>query len=114
MPALLPIILTASHLVLVADRVPELNIEPSCRAAKSAGLSADRSEDSCKRDENKARQQLEKEWGGFAASERRRCINLTHSGGSPSYVEVLTCLEMAKQVESLPDSGDGLDTKTKR
>jgi hypothetical protein len=103
MPALWPIVLTASHLVLAADRVPDLNIEPSCHAASTAGLSVDRNMDSCKRDENQARQKLEQEWSGFTPAERARCTSLSHRGGSPSYVELLTCLELAKQAKSLPD-----------
>ena len=100
MPIFWPIILTASHLTLVADRVPQLNVKPSCAAA---GL-ADSSEDSCLRDEKQARTKLEQEWSGFSASERARCTTLSHRGGSPSYVELLTCLEVAKQSKELPDT----------
>jgi len=34
--------------------------------------------------------------------QRTRCVSLTGLGGSPSYVELLTCLEMAKAANDLP------------
>jgi len=102
MPALLPAVLLASHLVLVADRVPELNIEPSCQAAASTAVMPGRDAKSCLQDEHTARDKLEKEWGEFSATERTRCLQLSHTGGSPSYVELLTCLEMAQAARQLP------------
>ncbi|HEX3710893.1 MAG TPA: hypothetical protein VHV56_13530 [Pseudolabrys sp.] len=101
MPALWMVILASSHIVLVADHVPVLNIDPSCHAA-AATIIANRNEDSCKRDEHDARAKLEQEWGQFTPAERTHCVSLSTLGGSPSYVELLTCLEMAKAVAKLP------------
>ena len=39
MPALLPIILAASHIVLVADAVPKFNVEQTCRRAGEVSAS---------------------------------------------------------------------------
>jgi hypothetical protein len=102
MATLMPIILAGSYLVLVADRVPELNIDPSCRAAASAGASLNRTEDTCKRDEHDARGKLDQDWGQFTPGQRTRCVSLSSRGGSASYVELLTCLEMAKAAAALP------------
>jgi hypothetical protein len=66
-----------------------------------------RNEDSCLRDEQTARDKLQEEWGTFSAAERDRCTSLSHRGGSPSYVELLTCLELAKSASELPDDGLG-------
>jgi hypothetical protein len=104
MPGLLPIILAGSYIVLAADRVPELNIEPSCRAAANAAVAVNRNEDSCKRDEQDARGTLEQEWGQFTQAQRTQCVNLSSLGGSPSYVELLTCLELSKQAKALPQN----------
>jgi hypothetical protein len=112
MPALLPILLTGSFLVLAADHVPDLNIEPSCHAAATAATVLNRNEDTCKRDEHDARGKLDKEWGQFTAIQRERCVSLSSLGGSPSYVELLTCLEMAKAAASLP--ADQLNGKVGR
>jgi hypothetical protein len=110
MPGLLPIILATTHLMLVADAVPQLNIEPSCRAAGSAAVaaSADRNESACMRDEQAARGTLEKEWPQYTTTQRSQCVQLSTLGGSPSYVELLTCLELGKQSTSLP-AEDRLD-----
>ncbi len=102
MPALLPLVLLGSQLVLVADRVPELNIEPSCQAAAASAAMPGRDTKSCLQDEHTARATLEKEWGEFSAGEHARCLELSHTGGSPSYVELLTCLEMAQAARQLP------------
>jgi hypothetical protein len=113
MPTLLPVILAGSYLVLAADSVPELNVDPSCHAAATAATVLNRSEDTCKRDEHDARGKLQQEWGQFSAGQRAHCVTLSGLGGAPSYVELLTCLEMAKAAASLP-KGDGLTGKVGR
>ncbi len=101
MPGLLPIIFAGSQFLLVADTVPQFNVEPSCRAAGSATLPG-RDESACRRDEQDARGRLDQQWGEFNAEQRAHCVRLSGLGGSPSYVELLTCLELAKQSASLP------------
>jgi len=102
MPGLLPIVLATTHLVLVADAVPQLNIEPSCRAASMAAVAANRNESVCMRDEETARGKLEQEWAQYTPPQRSHCVQLSTLGGSPSYVELLTCLELGKAASSLP------------
>jgi hypothetical protein len=101
MPALLPIIVASTHLVLAADRVPTLNIEPSCRAAVSSAAIAGRDENSCKQDELAARGRLEQDWGQYSARERSHCTQLSTLGGAPSYVELLTCLELSRDARTM-------------
>jgi hypothetical protein len=103
MPALFAVILAASHIVLVADQVPKLDTAPSCRAASAAN--ANRNAEICKRDEDAAHGTLEQNWGQFTPAQRIHCVALSTVGGSPSYVELLTCLEIAKAAASLPESG---------
>ena len=38
MPALFPIILTVSHVLLAADTVPKFDVERTCRPAAAVGL----------------------------------------------------------------------------
>ena len=102
MPALLPLIFAASHLVLTAD-VPRLNVEPSCRAAADSKVFQDnRTTDACLRDERRARADLEKVWNTYAAADQARCLRLSNKGGAPSYVELFTCLQVAKSSRELP------------
>ena len=102
MPALFPIILTATQIVLAADSVPKFDVERACRAAGGAGLPG-RDSAECQRDEQDARSKVEKDWSQYSAALRSQCDDLVTTGGAPSYVELLTCLEMAKQVKELPE-----------
>ncbi|MEJ2375100.1 MAG: hypothetical protein P8Y53_21855 [Pseudolabrys sp.] len=102
MPALLPVVLTAMHLATNVGEAPKLNIEPGCRAAAEA-LKGQGSRDpnACLRDERQARETLEKQWHRFSVAERTRCVQLTTLGGLPSYVELLTCLQIAKDAKNM-------------
>jgi hypothetical protein len=101
MPSLFPIIVTATQIVLVADSVPKFDVERTCRAAAVTGLPG-RDSASCQRDEQDARSKLEKDWSQYSATQRTQCDGLVTTGGAPSYVELLTCLELAKQEKELP------------
>ena len=101
MPALLPIILTASQIVLAADGVPKFNIDLTCRAAAESSDPV-RGVKACQRDESEARSTLERDWTKYSAVQRTGCLRFAALGSAPSYVELLTCLEMAKEVEALP------------
>ena len=104
MPPLLPIFLTASHIVLAAVSVPKFDVERTCRAAVGgAGVPGGDSAE-CQRDEQDARSKLEKDWSQYSAAQRSQCDGLVTTGGAPSYVELLTCLEMAKQAKELPEN----------
>jgi hypothetical protein len=107
MPAFLPIILATSHILLAADNVPQFNIEPSCRAAHEASVDLKRNEADCKRDELAARDKLKQEWSQFSASQRTQCAQLSTLGGYPSYVEMLTCLEIDRDANRLPADDQG-------
>ena len=102
MPALLPIILTASHVVLAADTVPKFDVERTCRPAAAAGILPGRDSSACQRDENDARSKLEQDWTQYTAAQRSQCAGFTGLDRAPSYVELLTCLEIAKQAKELP------------
>jgi len=102
MPALLPIILTASHVVLAADGIPKFNVELTCRPAAVAGVLPGRSSAACQQDENKARAKLEQDWPQYNTAQRAQCAKFAGLDRAPSYVELLTCLEMAKQAKELP------------
>jgi hypothetical protein len=102
MPALLPIIAATAHLWLTADRMPQLNIDPSCHAAATAAIAPNSNESNCKRQEEAARAKLEQTWGQFSNSLQSHCARLSTLGGYPSYVELLTCLEIGKAASGLP------------
>ena len=71
-------------------------VSRSCQldVAATTGLSVEQSLKNCVNDENRARQQLVSQWSKFSASSRSQCLPLESIGGTPSYVSLLTCLQM--------------------
>src|SRR5262249_16936713 len=57
--------------------------------------------DQCMKAEQADRETMIKEWPTFSADDRRHCIALASTGGVPSYTDLLTCLEMARDVRPL-------------
>jgi hypothetical protein len=109
--------LSGTLLLAVADNVPSLNVEPACRAAAKMGdsLSLDTTLRQCLADEKSARDQLEKEWTQFTPALRQRCVATTQTGGDPSYVEVLVCLQIDRECIRLTKlcfpAGSGMRTR---
>ena len=87
---------------LAAEQPPQLNVDKSCDAAAAHGLNG-RTRDACMREENAAQSALKDKWKNFSARQHTRCTGLVQMGGPPSYVELLTCLEMAEQAKQIPD-----------
>jgi hypothetical protein len=92
------IVLGAQLVVPVADGVPKFDIARSCKldVAATAGLSVDQSIKSCVNDEQKAKRQLAGQWSRFPASSRASCTSQEGIGGTPSYVSLLTCLQLGQ------------------
>lgn len=87
-----------------AADVPAYNVEPGCRAAAArSGPNAD--PQICISKELEAREQIKKDWTSFAASDRATCVPLSSTGGTPTYTELLTCLEMTRDARNIPDDG---------
>jgi len=98
----LPIIAIGAA-VLVADQVPNLNVTPSCRASADGILGVKQDINSCIDSENQARDELAKQWSTFPPGDRTSCTSLTTMGGTGgTYTELLTCLEMKRDVRKLP------------
>jgi hypothetical protein len=97
--------LAGTLLSTVADKVPALDVESSCRAAAKMGdrLSLDATLRQCLADEKSARDELEKQWTQFSQALRERCVTTTETGGDPSYVEVLVCLQMGRDAAQMED-----------
>jgi hypothetical protein len=73
---------------------PTLNVQATCRATPAVNLDQQATYDNCMRSENAARDRLNKTWGKMRADWRSTCLKTTTLGGIPSYVELLTCVEM--------------------
>ena len=89
----LPIlIMTTLTPVAASDTVPNFDIPRQCRF--ESGLKADY--DRCSDDEGTAIRELQETWTQFAVTDKRTCVDYTTIGGFASYVDLLTCLEMAR------------------
>jgi hypothetical protein len=86
--------------VPVADTVPRYDVRPTCRAAVDlvggGSEGGGRTVESCMAGEEAARKDLEKDWVRVPPAERTQCMGTVKVGGSPSYVELLICLEMMR------------------
>ena len=101
MPALLAMILTASQIALALDLVPKFDVERTCEPVAAASGLPGRDAPACQRDEQDARSTLQQDWTEYSSIQRSRCTGLVATGGPPSYVELLTCLEMAKHANQV-------------
>jgi len=106
---IVPAALTLSvQLVLsVADSVPVLNVEQVCQGiAQQGGVTFHdpqiaREKKDCLDSEQAIREELVKQWSSFAAGDKTACTSEAKNGGESSYTELLTCLEMARDVRNL-------------
>lgn len=82
-------------LLALATSMPTPDIQNICRDVRSLALPEDQAHayEGCLRDEQAAREQLQQKWTKFPADARASCT-LELKGLPPSYVEMLTCLEM--------------------
>jgi hypothetical protein len=97
-----PVIILGSHLAItVADNVPKFDITRGCRLdnTASSGLAEEQPLRKCESDEQQALQQLQTQWSQFSESDKATCITTTNTDDTPSYVELLICLQEAKEVQ---------------
>jgi hypothetical protein len=94
-------------LVATGDRVPQLDVEPVCKGiAEQGGVTfrdpaVPQEKKNCIESELTVREELVKQWSSFSTDDRTHCINETTMGGESSYTELLTCLEMARDVRAM-------------
>lgn len=88
-----------------ADQYPNLNVAPLCHGITEQ---SDLQEgfrnvtfEECIKAEQEDRATVIKEWSNFTAAERSHCTAEVTMGGESSYTELLTCLEMARDVRLL-------------
>ena len=114
-----PIALALSaHLIMPAhaDSVPVLNVEQVCEGIAQQGGVTFRDpqivqeKKDCVDSEQAIRSELVKSWPSFAPSDKVHCTNESTMGGESSYTELLTCLEMARDVRTMHSGGDDSST----
>jgi len=91
--------LSLTLLIAVADGVPNWDVTSSCRTAARSGYAENSNErqKTCMESEKRTREKLAADWSTFPAAERTKCIGLV-KWFSPTYTELVTCLEMYGQL----------------
>jgi hypothetical protein len=100
--------IVASSLPARSEEILTLDVRPVCRgiAAQSAdpgvgqGAQADTYQ-RCLESEQAVHDELKQKWSSFSAADKRHCVGLAKTGGESSHTELLTCLEMARDVRQL-------------
>jgi hypothetical protein len=79
------------------DRIPNLNVEANCKATQEIDktLAEPQSYDACMSDEMTAQQRLVPVWDTTPEAVRAQCTGEAVMGGIESYVDLLSCLQMA-------------------
>jgi hypothetical protein len=107
MLALVAAAVVARSFVAFAAEVPTFDLHKTCKAdvvayqstttGQASGQDSSQvSEQGCLKSEQSARETLVSQWTQFTPATRRECLEIQGDGAtSRSYVELLTCLQMA-------------------
>ena len=107
--ALVAVSLGSQVVLAFADSPPKLNAGPSCDAAAQFALSFGRNKTACMDDERAAQDQLTKNWSQYSAPHRSQCVGMVTTGGPPSFVELLSCLEIMRDAAAIHQNDPGND-----
>ena len=96
--------------------MPNLDVEQTCRSSQVANtsISDQANYDGCLRSEREARKEAERKWGTYSSAAKRQCEDQFKAGGFPSYVEMVTCLELASGTVPTQSDAGGPAVKTRR
>jgi hypothetical protein len=97
--------LCLSGLSARSDDIPTLDMNPVCHGIAMQGELEEglqqTSFQQCVQSEQATRDQIKKEWSTFTTADKSHCVALAKTGGESSYTELLTCMEMARDVREL-------------
>lgn len=103
MPMLLTNLALAGVLFVAATAdVPHFDARKGCQAGADTGVDLQPNVDECVSSEMQARSLLVAQWKHFSAADKASCVGETSMGGPPSYIEILTCIEIARDARQMP------------
>jgi hypothetical protein len=85
---------------VAVGKVPRYDVAVTCNEPVRDG----QDKNTCRKDEEEARNQLNKQWTQFTKAGRSNCIQTTAIGGRPGYVELSACLRIMNNATTLPDA----------
>jgi hypothetical protein len=94
----------------LAAQVPKLDVAPLCHGIADQGADPLEAGDpavsfkQCIESEQQDRASVVKEWPQFSAESKQMCTDEATAGGESSYTDLLTCLEMARDVHDYESS----------
>jgi hypothetical protein len=104
--------LCLSALSARSDDIPTLDVKPVCHGIAMQGeLEAGLQQTSfkqCVDSEQVVRDEIKKEWSSFSTADKTHCVALARTGGESSYTELITCMEMARDVRKLHSDANSL------
>jgi hypothetical protein len=104
-PAIAVALIVSGILSARSDDIPTVDVRPVCRGIAMQGeLEAGLQQTSfeqCVQSEQAVREQLKKEWSTFSTADKTHCVALAKTGGESSYTELITCMEMARDVRAI-------------
>jgi hypothetical protein len=97
----LPIVILATlSPIAVSSSPPQFDIARECRYEGGSTTILEQ----CSQDETAALSELKTKWATFSSVDQKTCTAETMIGGFASYVELLTCLEMARDAKNTEDN----------
>jgi hypothetical protein len=94
------IVVLLTPVAVPAQEVPTLDVATLCRAEAKAAPALS---EACMSDQKRARDDLVSQWSQFTPAERSSCLGVVNTvPGMQSYVELLTCLQIKRDVRTLP------------
>lgn len=97
------VLLCAGTLAAAAQTpVPHLDVRPTCNNIDGSVGPTQRTPADCFKAEDAAKAELAKVWDQYSAPDRSLCTDTARMGGIPSYVQLLTCLELRRDARNLP------------
>jgi hypothetical protein len=98
------VILTGSRPSVAAPNiVPKLNVRPSCEspARRIVANGHANGSETCLKKEREAHGALIKNWSGYVTADKTNCVGKVSHGGPPSYIELLSCLEIRENAREI-------------
>jgi hypothetical protein len=109
-PPIAMAMIMAAILSARSDDIPTLDVNPVCRGIAMQGeLEAGLQQTSfqqCIQSEQVVREEVKKEWSTFSTADKSHCVALAKTGGESSYTELITCMEMSRDVRKLHSEAD--------
>jgi hypothetical protein len=88
------LILALSAAPVLAESVPRIDFMKVCRSTSGSPVNKDQLK-TCLDSEGKVRDELAQNWGKYSAASRAQCTSGLQGAYHPSYIELISCLEMA-------------------